>query len=107
MTDRAYIAQLAAQLELGTEFRIPSPLGRCDDLLVRRRDDGHADGWAVLDHLDHAWTGTRWLSTTVLTRSETYRYTDRQTAVDEASRLVNDIATLAALHGRHEKRRAS
>lgn len=107
MTD-TYTRQLAAQLENVTELRIPSPLGRCDDLIVRRRDDGHADGWAVLDLLDHTWTGTRWLSTTVLTRSETYHYTDRQTAVDTATRLVHDTATLTTrLHGDREKRPAT
>lgn len=106
MTD-TYTRQLAAQLELVTELRIRSPLGRCDDLIVRRRDDGHGDGWAVLDILDHAWTGAGWLSTTVLTRSETYRYPDRQAAVDTAVRLVDDTATLATrLHGDREKRPA-
>jgi len=103
-TDRAYVRDLVAQLELVTECRIPSPTSRCDDLIVRLRPDGHADGWAVLDLLDHAWIGTRWLSTTVLTRSEIYHYADRQTAVHEASRLVNDMAALTPLRDHGEKR---
>lgn len=91
--DPAYIAQLAGQLEQAVEFHIPCPghpYGHHADLRVKRRLDGRADGWAVLNDNpgnEHAWTGTQWIYRGELTREQIYRY-DRQTALDEATRIA-------------------
>ena len=109
--DPAYVQQLAAQLEQAVEFRIPCPghpYGHHADLRVKRRLDGRADGWAVLNDNpgnEHAWTGTQWIYRGELTREQIYRY-DRQTAIDEATRIapletaafLEHIARLRAEH---------
>ncbi|MGW7283887.1 hypothetical protein ACWGH4_00050 [Streptomyces sp. NPDC054847] len=111
MTDRAYIAQLVAQLELAAEFRIPCPghhYGHHADLHVRRRLDGRADGWAVLSDDDtHAWTGTTWVPLGSLARSEIYRY-EQQDALAEAQRIApletqTFNTTIARLRDEYEK----
>ncbi|MGW1870966.1 hypothetical protein ACWCPS_36175 [Streptomyces mauvecolor] len=85
--------RFAELLELATEFRIPCPghpSGHHADLRVRRRLDGQADGWAVLNDNpgnEHAWTGTQWIYRGELSRADIYRY-DRQTAIDEATRIA-------------------
>jgi hypothetical protein len=100
MTDHAYIQHLAAELDaLISEFTIPCinrPYSPVPTILVRRRTDGHGDGWAVLDHDDHAWTGTSWRHLTTLAASETYRYTRRQ-ALAEATRIAPLQAQAAAI----------
>ncbi|GGU62110.1 hypothetical protein [Streptomyces lavendofoliae] len=91
MADHAYIQRLSAELDaLISEFRIPCltpPYQRLTDLRVVRRDDGHGDGWAVLDHDNHAWTGTAWQPLAALSASDTYHY-DRDTALNEAFRIA-------------------
>ena len=88
-----YIQTLAKQLEQAAEFRIPCPghpYGHHADLRVKRRTDGQTDGWAVLNDNpgnEHAWTGTQWIYRGQLTREQIYRY-DRQTAIDEATRIA-------------------
>lgn len=88
--DHTYVVMLAAALELATEFRIPCPghpYSHLADLRVTRRTDGHGNGWALLNDDNHAWTGTRWLPLSALAPSDIYRY-DRQTALDEATRIA-------------------
>lgn len=91
--DPAYVARLVNQLEQASEFRIPCPghpYGHHADLRVKRRLDGRADGWAVLNDNpgnEHAWTGTQWIYRGELTREQIYRY-DRQDALDEATRIA-------------------
>jgi hypothetical protein len=85
----AYVAELAAALEQASQFRIPCPghpYGHLADLYIERRTDGREDGWSITrDH--EAWTGTHWASRSDLHRHEIYHY-DRQTALDEATRLA-------------------
>jgi hypothetical protein len=106
-----YIVALAAALEQAVEFRIPCPshpYGHRADLRVKRRTDGYGNGWAVLNDNpgnEHAWTGARWVPRGELTREQIYRY-DRQTALDEATRIapletaafLEHIARLRAEH---------
>lgn len=91
MSDHDYIQRLSAELDaLISEFRIPCltpPYQRLTDIRVIRRDDGHGDGWAVLDHDNHAWTGTRWTPIAALAPSDVYHY-DRKTALEEAQRIA-------------------
>jgi hypothetical protein len=91
--DPAYVEALVAQLEQASEFRVSCPghpYGHHADLRVKRRLDGIADGWAVLNDNpgnEHAWTGTRWVSRGELTRAQIYRY-NRQDALTEAERIA-------------------
>ncbi|WP_042174635.1 hypothetical protein [Streptomyces sp. NBRC 110035] len=89
--DPFYITQLANQLEQAVEFRIPCPgHPHHADLRIKRRLDGQADGWAVLNDNpgnEHAWTGTRWIYRGNLTREQIYRYT-RDDAIEEATRIA-------------------
>ena len=88
-----YVAALAAALEQAVEFRVPCPghpYGHHADLRVKRRLDGHGNGWAVLNDNpgnEHAWTGTPWIYRGQLSRDDIYRY-DRQVALDEAARIA-------------------
>ncbi|MGW3400754.1 hypothetical protein [Streptomyces zhihengii] len=112
MTDRIDINRLAALLELAAEFRIPCPghpYAHHADLHVRRRLDGRADGWAVLNDDDtHAWTGTHWAPIGSLARSEIYRY-EQHTALTEAQRIApletqTFHTTIRRLRAEHEAR---
>ncbi|QGZ53291.1 hypothetical protein GPZ77_34235 (plasmid) [Streptomyces sp. QHH-9511] len=100
MTDHDYIAQLVAELERATVFRVPcpgTPYGHFADLLVEKRDDHHGDGWAILRD-DNVWTGTRWVHRTALARSDIYRYPDHRAALAEAERIIPEqTVTLTAL----------
>ncbi|MEW1565776.1 hypothetical protein AB0454_22655 [Streptomyces sp. NPDC093509] len=93
MHDPAYVVLLANQLDQATEFHIPCPghpYGHRADLRVKKRRDGHADGWAVLNDNpgnEHAWTGTAWIYRGELHRHEIYRYT-REQAITEATRIA-------------------
>lgn len=112
MTD-AYVRQLAAQLlERTTEVRVPCPnhpQQRLADLIVRRRDDGHGDGWAVLDNdHSHTWTGLRWAPVRSLCNSDIYRYPDIHTAHAEADRIApleteTFLNRIRNLYRQHEK----
>lgn len=115
--EQDYITQLANQLQLVVEFHIPCPghpYGHHADLRVKRRLDGRADGWAVLNDNpgnEHAWTGTRWIYRGELSREQIYRY-DRQGALDEAARIapletaafLEHVARLRTQHAAGETR---
>lgn len=110
--DPAYVAELAQQLALATEFRIPCPghpHGRLADLRVVKRDDGRGDTWAITDGPfgdAQVWTGRRWSPRSELARDDIYRWT-RQQALEEAARIASTVtaqfhATIAHLRAEKE-----
>lgn len=83
----AYVAELVAQLDKVSQFRIPCPghpYGHFADLFVERRRDG--DKWAILRD-GEAWTGEKWQHRTELHRHEIYRWT-RDEGLAEAERIA-------------------
>lgn len=85
--DPAYVANLVAQLDKVSQFRIPCPghpYGHFADLTVERLRD--IDVWAITRD-GEAWTGDRWDHRANLHREEIYRWT-REEALTEAERIA-------------------